>query len=155
MVGALCYKPEGRRFNSRCYRIFNWPIPSSSTVALGVKGGPHLRLRTSPPSVSWLVENVGASMSHNPVIIHGLLQGYPHMPFLISSISPPYHHNFLIAPSPLRKNCEISITHNVLFVTGEQQPWYMVCYFELICHWCLQFLIQLVVRCSCFLPSRK
>jgi hypothetical protein len=42
----------------------------------GVKGGRHVRLTTLPPSVSQLSrENVGASMSHNPVGLHGLLQG--------------------------------------------------------------------------------
>jgi hypothetical protein len=42
----------------------------------GVKGGRHVRLTTLPPSVSRLSsENVGASMSHNPMGLHGLLQG--------------------------------------------------------------------------------
>jgi hypothetical protein len=40
----------------------------------GVKGGRRLRLTTSPPSVSRLSRNVGASTSHNPMGIQGLLQ---------------------------------------------------------------------------------
>jgi hypothetical protein len=36
LVEALCYKPEGRRFESRRkWIIFNLPNPSSHTVALG------------------------------------------------------------------------------------------------------------------------
>jgi hypothetical protein len=42
----------------------------------GVKGGWRLRLTIKPPSVSRLPrENVGASTSHNPMGLHGLLQG--------------------------------------------------------------------------------
>jgi hypothetical protein len=32
--GTLCYKPEGRRFESRMRCIFNFSNPSSRTVAL-------------------------------------------------------------------------------------------------------------------------
>jgi hypothetical protein len=32
----------------------------------GIKDGRHVRLTTSPPYVSQLYKNVGASMSHNP-----------------------------------------------------------------------------------------
>jgi hypothetical protein len=37
LVEALCYKPEGRRFDSRCGHsiFFNLPNPSSRTMALG------------------------------------------------------------------------------------------------------------------------
>jgi hypothetical protein len=46
----------------------------SATNLSGDKGGQ--RLTTSPPSVSRLSrENVGASMSHNRVGLHDLLQG--------------------------------------------------------------------------------
>jgi hypothetical protein len=43
----------------------------------GVKGGGLVRLTTSQPSVSLLsrLEDVGASTSHNPMGLHGLLQG--------------------------------------------------------------------------------
>jgi hypothetical protein len=42
----------------------------------GLEGGRCIRLTTSPPSVSWLSrQNVGASISHNPMGLHGLLQG--------------------------------------------------------------------------------
>jgi hypothetical protein len=44
---------------------------------LMLKGGRRVRLTTSPPSVSrFSRENVGASTSHNPMGLHGLLQGY-------------------------------------------------------------------------------
>jgi hypothetical protein len=44
---------------------------------LGVKGSRHVGLTTLRPSVSQLSrENVGASTSHNPMGLHGLLQGY-------------------------------------------------------------------------------
>jgi hypothetical protein len=45
-------------------------------ISLQVKGGRCIRLTTLLPSVSRLSrENVGASTSHNPVGLHGLLQG--------------------------------------------------------------------------------
>jgi hypothetical protein len=45
-------------------------------IFLWVKGGGRVRLITLPPSVSRLSrENVRASTSHNPVGLHGLLQG--------------------------------------------------------------------------------
>jgi hypothetical protein len=62
--------------------FFNLPNPSSRTMALGLTqllaemstrnlpGG----LKTLPPSLSRLSkENVGASTSHNPLGLHGLL----------------------------------------------------------------------------------
>jgi hypothetical protein len=72
--------------------IFDLPNRSSRSMALGltqpltemstrnlsggVKGGRCLRLTTLRPSVSRLSrENVGASMSHNPMGLHDLLQG--------------------------------------------------------------------------------
>jgi hypothetical protein len=72
--------------------FFNWPNPSSRTMALGstqpltemstrnlpggVKGGWHVGLTTLLPSVSRLSrQNVGASTSCNPMGLHGLLQG--------------------------------------------------------------------------------
>jgi hypothetical protein len=42
----------------------------------GLKGSKHIRLITLPPSVNQLSrQNMGASMSHNPMGLHGLLQG--------------------------------------------------------------------------------
>jgi hypothetical protein len=42
----------------------------------GVKGGRRVGLTVSPPSVRRLSrENVGASISHNPMGLHRLLQG--------------------------------------------------------------------------------
>jgi hypothetical protein len=42
----------------------------------GGKGGRRVRLTNLPPSVSRLFrQNVGASTSHNPMGLHGLLQG--------------------------------------------------------------------------------
>jgi hypothetical protein len=70
--------------------FFSLPNPSSCTMGLGstqpltemstrnlpgVKGARRVRLTTLPPSVSRLSgENVGASTSHNPMGLHGLLQ---------------------------------------------------------------------------------
>jgi hypothetical protein len=45
-------------------------------IFLGLKCGQCVRLTTLPPSVSRLsTQNVGASMSHNRMGLHGLLQG--------------------------------------------------------------------------------
>jgi hypothetical protein len=71
--------------------FFNLPNPSTRTMALGptqpltemstrnfpgLKGGRSITLTTSPPSVSRFPrENVGASTSHNPIGLHGVLQG--------------------------------------------------------------------------------
>jgi hypothetical protein len=80
------------RVPMRWILFFNSPNPSSRTAALavdsasnrneyqessrGVKGGGRLRLTTLAPSVSRLPrENVGASTSHNPIGLDGLLQG--------------------------------------------------------------------------------
>jgi hypothetical protein len=60
--------------------FFNLPIPSSRTMALG-STQPLTEMSTRnltalPPSVSRLSrENVGAWTSHNPMNLHGLLQG--------------------------------------------------------------------------------
>jgi hypothetical protein len=75
--------------------FFNLHNPSSSTVALGstqpltetstrnfpggggVKCGQRVGLTTLPPSVSRLSKKyVGTSTSHNPMGLHGPLQGY-------------------------------------------------------------------------------
>jgi hypothetical protein len=71
--------------------FFNWPHPSSCNIALRstqpltkmsttnlpgeVKGGRRVRLTTVPSSVNLFSrENLGASTSHNPMGLHGLLQ---------------------------------------------------------------------------------
>jgi hypothetical protein len=49
---------------------------STSNLPEGVKGGRRVRLTILPPSVSRLSrENVEASTSHNPMGLHGLLEG--------------------------------------------------------------------------------
>jgi hypothetical protein len=53
------------------------PLTEMSTTNLpgGVKGGRRVRLTTLLPSVSGVFrEDVGASTSHNPMGLHGLLQ---------------------------------------------------------------------------------
>jgi hypothetical protein len=67
--------------------FFNLPNPSSPLwpwvrlsfwhkwipgIFLGVKSGRRVRLTNSPPSVSRISENVGASTSCNPKDLHGL-----------------------------------------------------------------------------------
>jgi hypothetical protein len=72
--------------------FLNWPIPSSRTMALGStqpltemrnqesswggKGRPARKADnlTATPWTDYL-ENVGSSASHNPMGLHGLLQG--------------------------------------------------------------------------------
>jgi hypothetical protein len=95
VVEALCYKPEDRGFDSRWshYIFLFYLIISSRVMSLGVNsastrnecqesdwdvnGGRRVRLTTSPPSVGRLSrENMGASTFHNPMGLHGLLQGY-------------------------------------------------------------------------------
>jgi hypothetical protein len=50
-------------FNKNEYQGSSW----------GMKGGLRVKLTTFPSSVSQLSrENVGASMSHNPMALHGL-----------------------------------------------------------------------------------
>jgi hypothetical protein len=47
---------------------------------VGVKGGRRVGLTASQPYVNRLSrENVGASTSHYPMGLHGLLQGYPYL----------------------------------------------------------------------------
>jgi hypothetical protein len=49
---------------------------STTNLPGGEKGGRHIRLTILSPSVSRLYkENVGAYTSHNPMSLHGLLQG--------------------------------------------------------------------------------
>jgi hypothetical protein len=71
--------------------FFKWHNTSRRTMSLGstqplterstrnlpvVKGGQRVRLTNSPPFLSRdFLENVGASTSHNPMGLHGLLQG--------------------------------------------------------------------------------
>jgi hypothetical protein len=66
--------------------IFNLPNRSNLSVTMcstqplpqrSVKGDRRVMLITLKPSLSQLFrEHVGASTSHNPMGLHGLLQGY-------------------------------------------------------------------------------
>jgi hypothetical protein len=70
----------------RSLHFFNLPNPSSRTMAQVFTqplkeqyqkiffGG--VLLTTYLPSVSWLSRHVGSSTSHNPIGLHGLLQGW-------------------------------------------------------------------------------
>jgi hypothetical protein len=90
LVEALCL---GQRVSGSCpdeVDFYNLPNSSSCTMALGSTqpltemstrnlpggvGGQRVSLTTLPPSLSRLSrENVGASTSHNPMGLHGLLQ---------------------------------------------------------------------------------
>jgi hypothetical protein len=71
--------------------LWHWGVDSASKrneyqkSSWGVKGSRHIRLINSPPSMSRLSrENVGASKSHNPMDIHGPLQGYLYLIYYTS-----------------------------------------------------------------------
>jgi hypothetical protein len=86
MFEILYYKPEGRGSTpDEVIVFFNWTNPSCRTMAFestrplaemstrnlpGCKGRPAYRHLWAD-----CLENVGASMSHNPMGLHGLLQG--------------------------------------------------------------------------------
>jgi hypothetical protein len=65
------------------------PLTETSTRKFpGVKGGRRVRQTTLPPSVSRLSrENVGASTSHNPMGLLGLLQGIALPYFFLHNLS--------------------------------------------------------------------
>jgi hypothetical protein len=87
-LGALCYKLDGHRFESRMrWTFLNLLNPSSRTMTLGpsqpltemsteiflgIKSGRRVGLTNLPPSMSRMSENVGASTSRNPKGLHGL-----------------------------------------------------------------------------------
>jgi hypothetical protein len=87
------------RFPIRWISFFNLPNPTSRTMVLGstqplemstrnipggVKGSRCVRLTTSPLSVSRVSrENTGTSRCHKPMCLHGLLQGWLYLFFLI------------------------------------------------------------------------
>jgi hypothetical protein len=88
--GTICYKPEGRGFESRWgHRIvFNLPNPSSRTMALGLTQ-PLTEMNTTNylcgVKTSWqphrhlwadCLDNVGSSTSHNLTGLHVLLRGW-------------------------------------------------------------------------------
>jgi hypothetical protein len=79
LVEALCYKLEGRRFESRMSWIFSvdLSLPASNRneyqeSSWGVKSSWHVGLTTLPPSVSRMSDSFGASTSRNPKGLHGL-----------------------------------------------------------------------------------
>jgi hypothetical protein len=62
---ALCPPKVDSASNRNEYQKYSW----------GIKGGRRVKLTTLPSFVSRLSrENVGASTSHNPMGLHGLLQ---------------------------------------------------------------------------------
>jgi hypothetical protein len=68
-----------RKLRLRCGCQFPWCALGLTEMSTrnhpgGVKGCRRVRLTTSPPSVADFLENVGASTSHNPMGLHGLLQ---------------------------------------------------------------------------------
>jgi hypothetical protein len=92
LIEALCYKPKSRGFDpDEVIGFSNWPNPSSRTMALGstqpltemsTRNFPGGKWRTARKAdnltsicktVVW--KNVRASTSHNPMGLHGLLQG--------------------------------------------------------------------------------
>jgi hypothetical protein len=75
-------------------------------IFLALNGGRRARLTTSPPSVSRLPrENVGASTSHNPMGLHGLLQGYLYSVILKT---PAFHNCYSVTAPTVRQNLVLS-----------------------------------------------
>jgi hypothetical protein len=95
VVKALCYKPEGRGFQTRSgERIFSIYLILLDALGPGVysasnrnkyqkqkindSGGAEcgwcVGLTNSPPSV-YCLDNVGSLTSHNPIGLHGPLRG--------------------------------------------------------------------------------
>jgi hypothetical protein len=65
-------KKLGENFKPTAWYVRNEYQESSWAI----KGGRRVELTTLPPSVSRLPrQNMGASTSHNPMDLHGLLQG--------------------------------------------------------------------------------
>jgi hypothetical protein len=76
-IGLFLNSEDRSLHNRRCNNLKSIIISYYIQSFWEVKGGRRVRLTTLPPSVSRLSkENVGASTSHNPMGLHGLLQGY-------------------------------------------------------------------------------
>jgi hypothetical protein len=82
---ATCRKVAGSN-PDYVIRFFNWPNPFSSNVVLGsTQPLTEMNTRNRPggkgcptrkaDNLTAICENVGGSTSHNPMGLHGLLQG--------------------------------------------------------------------------------
>jgi hypothetical protein len=115
LVEALCYKPEGRRFDSRWgHWIFNLPNLSNSTMALGLtQPVTEMSNRNLPRGKGWRVgltitrrlwaydlEIVGVSTFHNTIGLKACYRNsftfYPFHEGLVFRKWISWLHNFLL-----------------------------------------------------------
>jgi hypothetical protein len=84
LVEALCYKPEGYElYSPRNNWIFNWPTPSSCTMALRstqplTAPEVFVRVKRGRRRHLWAdcLENLGTSTSYSATDLHGLFIGF-------------------------------------------------------------------------------